>query len=36
MSKTLEIYRIILFLLFYCLLIISDVFGLRVPTNCRL
>ena len=36
MSKTLEIYRIILFLLFSCLLIISDVFGLRVPISCRL
>jgi len=36
MSKTLKFYRIILFLLSYCLLIISDVFGLRVPTNRRL
>jgi hypothetical protein len=36
MSHTIKIYRIILLLLFYCLLIISDVFGLGVPTNRRL
>ena len=36
MSNTLKIYRIILFLLFYCPLIISDVFGLRLPTKRRL
>ena len=33
MSKTLKIYLIILSLAFYCLLIISDVFGLPMLIN---